>query len=117
MGEEGDRDSVGELFAEGEEEEGAVGKLLVEVQGIEIATELAEGGNFRIDLFKLEGFPDEFAQFEGDFAFAGFVGENVGVEAINGQMLEGFAGEGRGERWFAVMGGLVGDFGVGWGVM
>jgi len=39
----------------------------------------------------------------------------LGVEAINGQVLQGFAGEGRGERWFAAMGGLFRDFGMGCG--
>ena len=57
-------------------------------------------------------FPNQSAQGFGDFTGGGFVREGVGVEAINGQVLQGFAGEGRGERWFAAMGGLFRDFGM-----
>lgn len=78
--------------------------------------QLARFGDFFGIVFIGEGLiPDELAEGLGDFAGVGFVGEDVGFEAINGQVLQGFAGEGRGESLFAAMGGLFGDFGMGSG--
>ncbi|EAW36336.1 hypothetical protein L8106_23441 [Lyngbya sp. PCC 8106] len=80
------------MFAVGQEK-GAVGKLLVELQLIEIATEFARGRNFWINLFEFDLFPDQFAQFEGDFPFAGFGFQGFGIEAINRPILQGFPDE------------------------
>lgn len=77
-----------------------------------MAAQFCGGGGFGGVFLGTSDFPNQFAEGEGDFTFAGFVGEEVGVEAIQGQVLQGFPGEGRGERWFAPMGGLFGDFGM-----
>lgn len=47
------------------------------------------GGSF----FGTSDIPNQFAEGESDFLFAGLVSEDVGVEAIQGQVLQGFKGE------------------------
>lgn len=71
--------------------------ILSPVSGIK--AEVSRGDGSGIGLIGQGLFPNQSAQGFGDFTGGGFVSEGVGVEAINGQVLQGFAGEGRGERW------------------
>jgi hypothetical protein len=53
-----------------------------------VAAQFCWGGRFRGVFVGTSDFPNQFTEGEGDFPFAGFVGEEVGVEAINGQVLQ-----------------------------
>jgi hypothetical protein len=62
-----------------------------------VAAQFCGGSGFRGVFVGTSDFPNQFAEGEGDFPFAGFASEEVRVEAIQGQVLQGFPGEGRGE--------------------
>ncbi len=69
------------------EEEGAVGEEVAALQVFQVAAQFGGSGGFRGVLVGTGGVPDEFAEGEGDFPFAGFGGEGLGVEDEDGLVL------------------------------
>jgi hypothetical protein len=52
-----------------------------------VAAQFCGGGGFRGVFVGTSDFPNQFADGEGDFPFAGFVGEGLGVEDKDGLVL------------------------------
>ena len=67
------------------EEEGAVGEVVVALQLFQVAAQFGGGGGFWGVFVGTGGVPDEFAESEGDFTFAGFGGEELGE--VDGDMI------------------------------
>jgi len=69
------------------DEDGEFGEILAQFQLFQVAAQFGGGGGFWGVFVGTGGVPDEFAEGEGDFTFAAFVGEGLGVEDEDGLVL------------------------------